>query len=299
MRVCSACRIEKPLEDFSPDKYNPHGRRYACRACEADKNRARRAAKSGTSLIVPTSVAGKVDLLPPKESPPARRRIASRLVLIVGDTHFPWHHRGALSSLLELIAELNPDAIVQTGDLYDLFSFSKYPRSLNILTPNDELTQARLHAEFFWNEAHRLAPEAALYQLEGNHDQRAHKRALELFAAAEQFVEDGVRKLITFDHVDLVPGDQKLEIDGVLYEHGYLKFGAHAAANRQSTWCGHLHRGGVLFFPEMGEVFEANAGWLGDLQAPCFGYAAQRRARPNTTLGVGVQDALGPRFVLL
>lgn len=34
-KVCSVCKVEKPLEDFSKDKRKPSGRRCCCRQCDS------------------------------------------------------------------------------------------------------------------------------------------------------------------------------------------------------------------------------------------------------------------------
>ena len=44
-------------------------------------------------------------------------------ILVLGDTHFPWVHQGALEAVYAF-ARANPDItdIVQVGDLYDMYS---------------------------------------------------------------------------------------------------------------------------------------------------------------------------------
>lgn len=311
-RVCSRCRKEKSLEDFYAQPDTPSGLRYYCRQCEAERQRHTRAAYKARNT-------GRPPLREPGPAPgagaesaarPVRERevlpahaprplpSSRRLVLAVPDAHFPFHSHAWLSWLLDLAAEVQPDAIVQLGDLFDMFAFapSKYARSSNLHTPNEELDLARQHAAWMWAELRRLCPKAECYQLMGNHDTRARKRALEHFAAAERFVEDGVRELLTFDGVTLIPDTrERLELDGVAYLHGYLRAGAHAKAARMPCVVGHLHRGYVLHV-EDGVPWEMCAGWGGDVSGSAFGYVAQRRAH-GTTLGAGVVDGYGPRFV--
>lgn len=221
------------------------------------------------------------------------------LVMILGDTHFPFEHLGAVAQAVDLIREYQPDYVVQVGDLYDMLSFSKYPRSYNIYTPSDELSLARTKAVAMWSAVRAAAPAAKCIQFRGNHDDRPLKRVLGILPAAEQFVEDGMNGMFRFEGVESLSGElDSYEIDGVLYQHGYAPFGRHAPENNQSTVTGHLHRGGTVFLisKPYGIFWELNAGWLGDARAPVYAYSAQKRLHA-TTLGIGIVDPLGPRFL--
>jgi hypothetical protein len=39
LKRCSSCKVEKPLDCFSPQSNGPHGRRSACKECEAQRGR--------------------------------------------------------------------------------------------------------------------------------------------------------------------------------------------------------------------------------------------------------------------
>lgn len=308
-RICSRCLKTLPLEAFARDPDKADGLRYACRECDARRRSTYRRhmtpgprgarvepSRVGAELSGGRQKEGKETALPAHEAEPLEG--GRSLVLAIPDLHLPFHSRAALSQLLDLCAEIQPDVVVQLGDFYDLFAFSKYPRSANLMTPNDELDQGRAYGEWLWQEIRRLAPSATCYVLAGNHDARAHKRALEHFQAAERFVDDGVRELMTFPGVTLVPVTrERLEVDGIVYQHGHLRMGNHAQANRQHTVTGHLHRGGVVHVQD-GRAWELNCGWLGSVDFEVFSYVGQRRAH-GTTLGCGVVDSLGPRFIPL
>ncbi len=222
-------------------------------------------------------------------------------VVAVGDIHFPWHSRRTISAIYKIIEEIKPTVIVQMGDLYDLFSFSRFPRTQNIYGPQSELKLARREAEKFWASVKEVAPKAKCYQLLGNHDDRAGKRALEKAPELEHFVKAGVRSLMEFEGVITLDDSREvLMINGIGYHHGFRSgYGAHARANLCSMVVGHTHRGYMLPIKlENKTIFELNVGFCGNRHAVPLSYGEQRRFS-NWTLGVGVIDALGARFVPL
>ena len=54
-------------------------------------------------------------------------------VICVPDMHLPWVDAGALSQIYLAIERENPNVVIQLGDLYDMYSHSKFPR--NPLSP--------------------------------------------------------------------------------------------------------------------------------------------------------------------
>lgn len=114
--------------------------------------------------------------------------MAERIV-VIGDIHFPWVNQKSLACIYDFIKYIAPTMVVQIGDLYDLYSFSKFPRSHDIMTPKDELTQANADAHQMWDKIRRIAPRAKLIQLLGNHDSRIAKRAMEAFSIGESLLD--------------------------------------------------------------------------------------------------------------
>ncbi len=220
-----------------------------------------------------------------------------KTTLVIGDIHFPYHHAAALRWVIELAKQLQPDRIVQVGDLKDQFSFSKFPKLVK-QDPGSELEEAKKLATAFWADLRAAAPNAECYQLVGNHDDRAMKRALERAPELAELVGRSLRELYTYEGVKTIhDSHEELILDGVIFQHGHRsKLGDHARYNQRSTWCGHSHTGGVVFMRNLdGIYYEANAGFLGEVNTEAFAYHAQRRMN-TCTLGVGIDDALGPRF---
>lgn len=186
------------------------------------------------------------------------------------------------------------------GDLYDFFSYTRFPRTHNLMTPQREVELGRRDAEAFWKAIHKAAPKAECFQLRGNHDDRPQKRVLEKAPELEHLVKNGLSGLWTFDGVTTL-GDSRSEliIDGIVFHHGWRRHGEHMLHNMQNTVVGHLHTGGTVFRTFGKKVlWELNAGFIANPEAVPLQYTAQKVYRRETN-GVGWIDDLGPRFISL
>jgi predicted phosphodiesterase len=218
-------------------------------------------------------------------------------ILVIGDTHFPWVHQAALEGVYSFIkSNLDITHVVQVGDLFDMYSWSKFPRSQMLYTPKAEIDLARQMAETMWSKISGMLPKAKLYQITGNHCARPMKRVMELAPEMEIFVE--FSKWYQFDGVETIMDPREwLVIEGIKFTHGHLSgLGSHARREIESIVCGHTHVGGVWYQQLNNRViFELNAGYLGDPDSRPMGYTAKKTV--NWTLGFGVIDQYGPRFI--
>lgn len=207
----------------------------------------------------------------------------------------PWTNINSLNKIYLAIEKEQPDIIVQIGDLYDLFSFSKFARTHDLCTPNHEITEGRAYAESFWKNCKEFAPGASLYQIKGNHDARIFMRA------EEKYPE--IASILRIDHLWEFPGvttiddvRDELEIDGILYIHGYRsKLGDHMRYFLKPVVCGHSHTGGCVFM-RLGRniIWELNVGFIADDGAVPLQYTKTKTTR--WTQGYGIIDSQGPRF---
>lgn len=219
--------------------------------------------------------------------------------MCVPDMHLPWVDAGALSSVYLAIEREKPDVVCQLGDLYDMHSQSRFPRSHDICTPKEELAEARQGAESFWVNCRKLASKKARFiQILGNHDDRPSKRV------AEKYPE--IASLLGIDHLFKFPGVEsvldsrsELTIDGVVFTHGHFtRHGQHAAYYCRSVVHGHTHRGNVTFQKLHGKViWELDCGHVADENAEPLQYTPTKTTR--WTLGYGIVDEFGPRFIPL
>ncbi len=165
------------------------------------------------------------------------------------------------------------------------------------MTPIQEIKAGTKGAEEMWAEIRAAAGRGVeCFQLMGNHDSRLAKRIAE---AMPEF-EGLPRGLWDFHGVTTMDSERdELIIENVLYMHGYRKFGDHVKYNLMSTVCGHSHTGGVIYHPIKGRtLFELNAGYLGNPQSAAMSYTRQSKIS-KWTLGLGVIDQYGPRFIPL
>ncbi len=227
----------------------------------------------------------------------------SKFTLILGDVHFPWASQNVLESVYAAADLYQPDLIVQVGDLYENYNFSKYGPSRNLMLPNSEMMLARSGAEEMWMSLHMIAPKAKKYQILGNHDDRLFKKLKEGDSGMEQLVAKSVHDLFKFPNVlTELDSSEELILDTavgkVVFQHGHRsKLGDHANYNQMHTVCGHSHRGGVVWNRNLqGPFFELNVGWMGNEKSAVFKYGQQNKIRKWTT-GFGIIDSLGPRFV--
>lgn len=216
--------------------------------------------------------------------------------LCAGDIHFPWASQDALSMFYCLVEQLSPKRIIQMGDLFDMFSFASFSKSRLITRADQEILEGRKMAESFWSTIRKLAPNAELVQILGNHDIRPYKRLIESdFPELECFFD--YRKLFQFDGVQTILDTRELfEREKVNYTHGHLPSGKHCAYFGTNVVHGHTHRGGLLDRKVNGVwMWELDVGYLGDPQAPCFTYTP--KAVNNSAHGAGFISPFGPHWI--
>ncbi len=227
----------------------------------------------------------------------------------LGDLHLPWADRRAIKAAIAYIKFRRPRYVVQLGDLYDWYSATRFPRSLNVLTPAEEFKRGRAQAEEFWAGIRAAAgPKCELLQILGNHDDRPIKRVLEKIPDLEHVVRKGLENFWTFDGVKTVHESiEELILEGVLWTHGHLNFGQHITKYRMPVVTGHLHKGDLRFerisIPrgnklEHRVIWEANAGYLGNPFAIPLRYRALKSVFKYTQ-GLFELDEFGPRFIPL
>lgn|ERR1035437_123435 len=162
-------------------------------------------------------------------------------VFIISDLHFPYHNKKAYNKMMKLIRKHKPTHVVQIGDCLDQYVFSKYARSMRI-SPEHDISQGIALMQGMWKEIKRMLPRAKCYQLMGNHDVRLSKRIAELLPELTEFFNH--RDLYKLSGVTVLDSDKDfLEIEGVIYVHGYLtKSIDHAKHFNKPTVHGHRHQ---------------------------------------------------------
>lgn len=218
--------------------------------------------------------------------------------VIIGDTHFPFIHEPSLQKTLDFIAKFKPKRVVQIGDLYDMLSHSKFPRSQNVYTPKEEMRLGREGAVKMWKAIIEAVPNVECHQILGNHDIRPMKRIIELYPEAELFMD--FEKWFKFESVNtLMDTRELLVLDGIAYTHGHRsKLGEHMEYIRQSCIHGHDHKAGIVY-KNYGDavLFEMSAGYLGDPESKALGYMPLKHTHSTHTLGLITE--YGPQILIL
>lgn len=200
-------------------------------------------------------------------------------ILVLGDVHHPFANWEKLEKVAAVAKREQPDAIIQIGDLYDMYTFSEFTKNPNFMKPEEEELQGRADADKMWRLFKAAVPKAKCYQMGGNHDIRPVKRVAENLPAALHVMKKHLKKLMTFDGVELVKAEH--EIDGIVFLHGNEHRGPPgtcARFNQGNTCIGHTHRPCVIYDQNRnGPYWELNVGWLGDAESEAFDYRSQKK----------------------
>lgn len=221
-------------------------------------------------------------------------------ILVIPDQHFPFVNKKALKKLIQLVAKLKPTHIVNVGDTYDMYAFSRFAKSLDVMTPKEELTKGRKMAEQMWLELKAAAPSAVCFQVLGNHEERIYKKILNVAAEYESVIQEPVRKLLSFPGVrTLKSSKSELVINGIVFVHGWsTSSGYHVRYFGQNVVHGHTHRGSVVFVAHKNKaLFELDCGFIADINALPLEYRETKTSLWH--IGCGFVDELGPRFIPL
>jgi hypothetical protein len=178
--------------------------------------------------------------------------------ILAGDKHFPFADEKALSILLSVTDELQPDLLIDMGDLIDCYHLSRFDKNPDRLhSLQDEIDQARAHL-FAWGQC---SPHARKVLLGGNHDARIDKMLWNLDGPAKALLKlTQFRKLMTMDGLlglsemnwEFVPQDKQTTTEllpKMVIRHGTVvrKFAGFSAKGEwertgRSGASGHVHR---------------------------------------------------------
>lgn len=217
----------------------------------------------------------------------------------ISDLHFPFYCERVVKRFLEYIAKHKPDYVILCGDAWDMYSFSKYPRSHNIFTPREERALCLKLNREFWERVKKTHPGAKCYQLIGNHDLRPLKRILEAVPAAEDWANEMFQKDFTFEGVTTLFDAREelyLKEDTIAFHGAKTRLGANRDYTLMNCINAHTHAGGTVFKQIRNAVlFEANSGHAGDPESKGLTYTPNKIT--DKTPGFAAGDCWGPRFI--
>lgn len=224
-------------------------------------------------------------------------------VVIFGDMHLPWSDKETVRWAINYVNKHKPDLILQIGDLYDNFNYSRFYRSPDVISPRNEMLQARKQGLEFWKQLRIASPKARRIQILGNHDlERLEKMSLTLAPALAHLVVDKMTELMTFEGVETLSSGRDhfsamVQGERVNFMHGcFSQTIAHAKHYMSNVVLGHLHRGEIIPFKQGDkDLWAMNVGYMGNPKAPVFKYT--KTILNAWTLGLGVIDEEGPKFL--
>lgn len=219
-------------------------------------------------------------------------------VVAIPDLHLPFTDWKRVERAYAYVKQFSPHIVIQLGDLYDLFAYSRFARHQDLMTPAEEIAEGREGAVHFWANIHKAAPKAQKIQLKGNHDDRLLRRAMERFPEIYSIVQKADAELSRFARVRTIHDSRDgIFIGGNLYTHGHLtQLGAHMVQLGVNVVHGHTHRGGVVTRNHFGRLlWELDCGFLADEKAIPLCYGPTKHIQH--VKGLGSIDEYGPRFV--
>lgn len=223
--------------------------------------------------------------------------MAKRLesILVVPDTHAPFHDQRAWDLMIKVGKALKPDHIVHIGDLIDFYSISKFTKDPSRkLSVDSEIKVART----LLDDLDSLGA-SNKHLLMGNHDDRFQRY---LFERAPELV--GIEEL----SLPYLLGLKKRGWDWTRYRDDYKLgkaffthdagfYGVNALKSTYQRYqhnviFGHSHRFDSLQRGNaIGERhFAGQFGWLGDFKAVDYTYRAQATSDWAHGFGIGYLD---------
>ena len=193
-------------------------------------------------------------------------------VLAVPDRHFPFAHKRACEWVVGVAKTYQPEVIVGLGDELDLYSLSRYPKSVNLMTPGEEYRRGMEQYRAHWQALQKAVSKARYYEISSNHGDRLRKRVRERAPELEGYLETNP---FGASGVERVKGE--ITLDGVVYMHGFRSRGLdHAKYNQRSTVHGHSHSASLRWVKnQRGAYFNLECGWLGAEDKEAFSYKEQ------------------------
>lgn len=209
--------------------------------------------------------------------------------LVIGDVQYPYHDKVAVNKILSVAEDLQPDRIVQIGDLIDHPTTSQWSKGTALeYAPilQDHITGLR---KDFLSPLREAAPKAALTWLEGNHDLRLR-----------EYVKKYAAPLMTLDALSTESLFGLPELD-VRYVKGPHRIGTNTYAihgHESGGYCASASAWDAKFSKRYGsdKSFVFGHTHQGFLITRAFGYAG--KVSPRFTMNVGsVMDPIQATYV--
>ena len=164
-------------------------------------------------------------------------------VVIASDIHIPFQDDAAVRSFVKYCKEKQPEVVVLNGDVLDMFMLSRFTKGEG-RNPLEEMTMC----QGFLDSLRKAVPNADIYYVIGNHENRLEKYVLNKAPELASLIEDVFTIIKTLDYK--VRGCASVTFnDNFVCKHGTLlgnKSGLSAIKEMENAYMsgatGHTHR---------------------------------------------------------
>lgn len=183
-------------------------------------------------------------------------KLENGTVIIASDIHIPFQDDGAVRSFIKYCKEKQPEVVVLNGDVLDMFMLSRFTKGEG-RNPLEEMTMC----QGFLDSLRKAVPNADIYYVIGNHENRLEKYVLTKAPELASLIEDVFTIIKTSDY--RVRGCASVTFnDNFVCKHGtYIgnKSGLSAIKEMENSYMsgatGHVHRGIVYRARKAGRKF--------------------------------------------
>lgn len=226
--------------------------------------------------------------------------MALERILVVPDTHAPYHDRRAWKLMLKVARRFGPHTIVHQGDLADFYAVSSHSKDPSRAAGlRDELRVVKK----LRGDLDRLGATRKVF-IEGNHEDRLRRyleeKAPELFG---MFDTDSLLAL-SENGWEFVPYKSHARVGKLYFTHDTGNGGKYTTARaleafQHSVAIGHHH---AIQYAVEGDAtgkyrVGAQFGWLGDVRAVDYMHRIKAQRNWSLGFGVGYKDETGVVFL--
>ena len=170
-------------------------------------------------------------------------KLENGTVVIASDIHIPFQDDAAVRSFIKYCKEKQPEVVVLNGDVLDMFMLSRFTKGEG-RNPLEEMTMC----QGFLDSLRKAVPDADIYYVIGNHENRLEKYVLTKAPELASLIEDVFTIIKTSDY--RVRGCASVTFnDNFVCKHGTLlgnKSGLSAIKEMENAYMsgatGHTHR---------------------------------------------------------
>lgn len=183
-------------------------------------------------------------------------KLENGTVVIASDIHIPFQDDAAVRSFIKYCKEKQPEVVVLNGDVLDMFMLSRFTKGEG-RNPLEEM----MMCQGFLDSLRKAVPNADIYYVIGNHENRLEKYVLNKAPELASLIEDVFTIIKTSDYK--VRGCASVTFnDNFVCKHGtYIgnKSGLSAIKEMENSYMsgatGHVHRGIVYRARKAGRKF--------------------------------------------